>query len=271
MTLNPVKLESFGVNIGVEVAEDRQREILLERLNSVLEVGFRILRDGEAIDHNFFIKPTKKGKFDLFKSDETIISNSDEEVIFDRLDSQIRLTVAEFAVGKVFVHSGVVAIDGKAIIIPASSFKGKTTLVAELVKNGAVYFSDEYAVLGEDGLVYPFPKTLSMRKPDGGGVQTEMPVEAFGGEQGKDPAQIGMVLVTEYKKNARWKPEILSRGQGVLEIISHTVPIRNNPAFALTVLNKVVEDAIVVKTKRGAVERAAKFVIDYFEKNVIKP
>ena len=267
---NLVKVQAFGVNIGIEVAQTRQAEILLNRLSGVLPVkNYRVLENGEKIDHEFFIKSAKKNKFDLYKADEKIISDSDEEAMLDRLDSQVRITVAEFAKGAVFVHSGVVAWKGRAIMIPASSYAGKTTLVAELVKNGATYYSDEYAVLDVDGMVHPFAKTLSMRERNGGGTQTEYPVEKFGGTAGKQAVAVGMVLVTEFKKYARWKPEVLTRGQGVLEIISHTVPIRNAPAFSLSVLNKVVDSSLVVKSKRAEVSVFAKRLIEYFEKKVL--
>ncbi len=265
-----VKVQAFGVNIGIEVAQSNQAELLLDRLSGVLPVkNYRVLGKTDRIDHHFRITTGKKNKFALYKSEEKIIGDSDEELMLDRLDSQIRITVAEFAVENVFVHSGVVAWKGKAIMIPASSYKGKTTLVAELVKNGAVYYSDEYAVLDKNGNVNPFPKTLSIREKDSGGRQVEYAVEEFGGTAGTGAIPVGLVLVTGYKKYTRWKPEILSRGQGVLEIISHTVPIRNDPAFSLSVLNKVVDSSVVVKSERGEVGAFAKRLITYFEENVL--
>jgi hypothetical protein len=97
--------------------------------------------------------------------------------MFEHFERRVRLTVAEFAIGKVFLHAGVVAWNNRALIIPAKSFQGKTTLVAELVKKGAVYYSDEYAVLDEDGLVHPFPKKLSMRGIIDDYQQIDVPVE----------------------------------------------------------------------------------------------
>ncbi len=269
MMSNSVKVRAFGVNIGIEVAQRSQTDLLLKRLTGVLPVDLKVLGTADDIEHQFFIKPAKKNKYDLFKADEKLVSDSDEELLLDRLDSQIRLTVAEFAVDNVFVHSGVVGWKDRAIMIPASSFAGKTTLVAELVKRGAIYFSDEYAVLDRQGMVHPFPKTLSIREAENGGRQVEYTVESLGGVPGKKPLPVGLVLVTEYKKHARWKPEILSRGQGVLEIISHTVPIRNDPQFSLSVLNKVVDDAMVVKGKRAAVGPFARRLIRFFEENVL--
>jgi uridine kinase len=41
------------------------------------------------------------------------------------------------------------------IAIPGRSFSGKTSLVTALVRAGAVYYSDEFAVIDRDGLVRP--------------------------------------------------------------------------------------------------------------------
>ena len=55
--------------------------------------------------------------------------------------------VGEHASRRVFVHAGVVAIDGGAVLIPGKSFSGKTTLTRALVEQGGVYYSDEFAVI----------------------------------------------------------------------------------------------------------------------------
>ncbi|NNE98873.1 MAG: hypothetical protein HKN25_07620 [Pyrinomonadaceae bacterium] len=268
MSSKNLKLESYGVKISIDVAEVHQKQRVLDRLEDILPIEFKVLGSNAKTRHHFSIKPEKKKKFSLLKGDENVLSNTDEDQMLERLDSNIRLTVAEFAVDHVFVHSGVVEWKGKAIMIPASSYDGKTTMVAELVKKGATYYSDEYAILNEKGLVTPFPKTLSIREASNNGKQVEYPVETFGGKRGVKPLPIGMVLVTKYKKGSHWKPELLTRGEGVLEIISHTVPIRNNPEFSLTVLNKVVENALIVKSNRGEASRFVNTLIKFYEERV---
>src|SRR5439155_6705751 len=73
------------------------------------------------------------------------------------LESDVRLHVAETSKDGLFVHAGVVEWRGKAILIPGLSGSGKSTLVASLITAGAVYYSDEYAVLDWNGWVYPYP------------------------------------------------------------------------------------------------------------------
>jgi hypothetical protein len=267
-SLKKISIESFGVKI--EIASDviSDFEDIKNRLSKILPNGFSLIENGGQ-EHSFFIT-VKDGTFELRKNDEIIADGAAPEVLLEILERHIRITIAEFAVGKVFLHAGVVAIDGKAIVIPAQSFQGKTTLVAEMVKNGAVYYSDEYAVLDEDGYVHPFPKMLSMRGIIDDYNQLDLPVEDFGGVAGTKPIPVALVLITEYRKDAKWKPKKLSNGQGIMEILPHTLPIRNKPEFTLNVLNNVAERAIITKTKRAEADETARLLVKFFEKQVFK-
>src|SRR5438045_8281052 len=109
--------------------------------------------------------------------------------MFAPLESHLRLCVAELAKHRVFVHAGVVGWKGKAIVIPGRSYSGKSTLVSELVKAGATYYSDDYAVFDARGRVYPFPKPLEMRD-EGAFRQTKIGVEDFGGRNATKPIPV---------------------------------------------------------------------------------
>ena len=67
-------------------------------------------------------------------------------------------------------------------MLPAPSFGGKTTLVAALVRAGAIYYSDEFAVLDEQGFVHPYAKPLSIRGADN--WQVNHSVASLGGVVG---------------------------------------------------------------------------------------
>jgi len=177
--------------------------------------------------------------------------------MLDAFESHVQLTVAEYAPRRVFVHAGVVGWQDRAILIPGLSFSGKTTLVAELVRAGAVYYSDEYAVLDSTGRVHPYARRLSMRKADGAEGR-RLPVESLGGSRGAKPLSVGLVVVTEYKSGARWRPRRLSAGQGALQLLNNTVSIQRNPQAAFPVLKQVASQARILKGPRGE----AKGVVD---------
>lgn len=63
------------------------------------------------------------------------------------------------------IHAGVVSFDNHGVLIVADGGYGKTTLVLTLLKRGFKFLSDEMAALGRhDHLVYPFPRSLRVRK-----------------------------------------------------------------------------------------------------------
>jgi hypothetical protein len=259
-------LESFGVKIGVSSNAAEAIEALKKALEIYLPDCFTEIEKAET-EHNFLFIWNKNEKDSLSKNGEKIFHRELRETSVESAASRIRLTVAEFAVGHVFIHSGVVAWKGKAIVIPARSFGGKTTLTAALIKRGALYYSDEYAILDKEGLVHPFPKTLSIRGIIDKYRQVEHTVEAVGGKAATEKTRIGMFLITQYKPSAKWSPKILSPAKGILEIIRHTVPIRTNPASVLNVLNKATRDAVIVKSNRGDVSKSADLILDFFENN----
>lgn len=174
------------------------------------------------------------------------------ELLLEQVSARVRLAIAEFADGRVFVHAGVVTLDEKAILIPGSSFSGKTTLVEALLSVGARYYSDEYAVINQEGMVEAFTRPLGIRNHSEDRFRSvphspETITELIGGP----PVPITLIVVTEYVEGAEWKPEMLSPGEGLIEILKHTVPIRRRPAFTMDVLGRAVEKAGIVRSPRG--------------------
>jgi hypothetical protein len=200
-------------------------------------------------------------RFNLLYRDSALLARSlMSEDVYDVLESDLRLYVAERATRRVFVHAGVVGWKGRAILIPGRSFTGKTTLVAELVRAGAVYYSDEYAVLDACGLVHPYARPLAVREGDGP-RQTRRPVEEFGGRAGKEPLPVGLVVVTRYERGGSWSPRRLTPGEGVMEMLSNTVSARRSPERALTVLSKIADRAVILSGTRGEASRAAASIL----------
>ncbi len=267
-----ISFQAFEVKIGIACAEESLLKIIWRQLSDIFPNGFELV-EAREIEYRFLIRARKSGEMDLYRNDEKVLDGVSRENFADRLESQLRVTIAEFAADKVFLHAGVVGWKGRAIVIPAQSFAGKTTLVAALVKKGALYYSDEFAVLDAEGDVQPFPKMLSIRGIIDDYRQVNCPVEMLGGVAGSETLPVGMVLICEYdfKKDTGKKrnPEILSRGEGIMEILPHTLPLRNNPKFTLEVLNKLASRAIIVRIVRSEADSFAVWLLKYFESNVI--
>lgn len=61
------------------------------------------------------------------------------------------------------LHSAVLEKNDKAIIFPALPGSGKSTLCAALMLRGWRLFSDEFGLVGPDGLVHPMPKPVGLK------------------------------------------------------------------------------------------------------------
>lgn len=258
--------ESYGVVVEIAADDD---DMLAEAGKTVIKAfgSNATIFERESLEPNTTFGITHEGEtFSLFKNGFEISAGPSKRNFFKYLNSALRLEIAEFAMDRIFVHAGVVGWKGHAIIIPGTSFSGKSTLTAELVKAGAEYYSDEYAVLGADGAVSPFPRHISMRY-FGATREKDVPVEDLGGKQGTVAIPAGMVLFTEFSRSAKWEPEVLTAGKGIMELIPNTLSMRRDPAFSLKVLDLVAQRAIIVKSPRGDAKKFAKLLLDFFEKN----
>ena len=186
----------------------------------------------------------------LYAGAELVARSLDPEVVFERFESDLQLYVAERAPRRVFVHAGVVGWKGRAVVLPGRSLSGKTTLVAELVRAGADYYSDEYAVIDREGRVHPYARPLAVREGDGL-RQTRRTAEEFGGSAGEGPLPVGLVIVSRYERGTGWCPSPLTPGECVLELLSNTVPARRSPARAMGVLTRAAAGATAFAGPRG--------------------
>lgn len=179
----------------------------------------------------------------------------------DPLEAEIRAHVALTAPAHVFVHAGVVAVGDRALVIPGHSFSGKTTLVAELVRAGATYLSDEFAVLDEDGLVHPYAKPLSVR--DGlGPEQRDVPASELGGATAETGIPVALIAITSYLAGAEWAPSRRPATEGALALLSHAVPARSRPAATLAATARAAEHAEVVRGARGDAAVTARALLE---------
>ena len=182
----------------------------------------------------------------------------------ETFESDLHLYVAEMARRRVFVHAGVVGWKGQAILVPGRSYSGKTRLVAELVRAGAIFYSDEYAVLDGRGRVHPYTRALQIRE-DENGKQKKYPVDELGGQAGVKPLPVKLIMVSKYKRGAKWRPRALSTGQGVLELLNNTVSARRQPETAMAVLQETAKRALVLKGLRGEAREITEPLLAYLD------
>lgn len=237
----------FGVRVGIRTNNAE----LLEGLSAYFPPLWKPIA-AAAMDRMFSLR-IGKSSHTLFEDEEPVLKARSRKRIYEDFERRLKIYVAEMARRRVFVHAGAVGWNGKAIVIPGRSYSGKTTLVRELVRAGATYYSDEYAVLDMQGRLHAYPQPLAIRKP-GLLAQEKYPIETMGGIVGRKPLPVGLVIVSRYREHSRWRPLKLTAGHGVLELLDNTVPARRKPEVVLPTLQKAVTAATILKGERGEAE-----------------
>ena len=253
---------SYGVRIGVRVNNSALLPALIERLPPGSKPSFQVVDHlysliGSHTQTESKVRRLSLGYWNLLRIARSRAFNE----VLEAFESHVQMTVAEYAPRRIFVHAGVVGWKDWAILIPGVSHSGKTTLVDRLIRAGAKYYSDEYAVLDGRGRVHPYPRALGMRLPDG--VDSKrVRADEIGAEVGSKPLRIGLVVSTRYKDGARWRPKQITRGRGVLELMSNTVSARSQPELALSVLPAALESALILKGVRGEASEIVNSILE---------
>ena len=259
-----ISFKCSGVRIGIRTTERG----MFESLEPVLPPG-RAPTSSPIVDRLYSLvvggpgpRPNVHRMNILYNGAARVARHRELTPVLDQLGAEVRRVVAQAAPRRVFIHAGVVAWRGRAIVIPGRTMSGKSTLVAELLRAGATYYSDEYAVLDERGLVHPFAKPLSLRKP-GSYEAIDYSLDKFDAVVGVKPLPIGLVAITHYRAGARWRPRVLSAAQGALAMLSHAVAVRRKPKKVIETLRHAVAPALILKGIRG---EAAELAADLFSR-----
>jgi hypothetical protein len=252
----------FGVTLGVRTSQLSS----ISRIRAQLPPGSRVTA-ARKVDrlYSFLIasNPSRAGTHLLhllYVNSQRLARTGDESELMQIFASDFSFHVATTSPNRLFVHAGVVGWKGKAIVIPGRSFSGKTTLVKEFLRQGATYYSDDFAVIDSRGYVYPFIKPLGIRD-DHSQKQASVAAEQLGCPVGIKPLQIEFVLLTHYNKTARWHPRSVSRGQAVLNLLQNSFSVREKPEVALAFADAAVRNATILASVRGEAEEVVRSVL----------
>jgi hypothetical protein len=254
---------THGIRVGIRVDDPA----VLDRLPPHLPPGFKPLAV-PVVKYLYSLRVARNGRRQggrrphrLYTGPNLTSSATDLEQTLDDLAATLDFAVSVSAQRHLFVHAGVVGWRGRAILIPGRSGSGKTTLVAALVRGGATYYSDEFAVLDANGRVHPYARRLALRKPGMGSVR-RCPVEELGGRAGRRPLPVGLIAVTEHRPGGRWRPRALSRGQALLALLDNTVLARHRPEAALHTLRRAVGSARAIRSRRSEAAEVVASLLD---------
>jgi hypothetical protein len=207
----------FGLRIAVLTDCGTAQDFLDRHLLPWLPRG---AREPAAADLIFRISRNAEGRFDVSADGCPIASNEGLAGIFGMLQRLIDERAVRRQPDMAVIHAGVVAWNGCAMLLPGASHAGKTTLVMELLKRGAAYYSDEYAFLDGEGRVHPYPRALMPRGDDGWQHPT-LPSE-WNAATADSPAPVRLILFVEWVRGGRWEVRRIPQSEALLTLLKNT-------------------------------------------------
>ncbi len=258
-----IAFESYGARLGVRVNDPD----VLDRVVGLLPPGWRPATS-PVVEGLYSLKvaapsadPNVRHYHLLYQGVGRIARTMDLEEALAVLESDLHTQVAARAKDRLFVHAGVVGWRGRAIVLPGRSFSGKTSLTAALVRAGADYYSDEYAVFDDAGRVHPYPRPLSLRREDGT-PSGRCTAADLGGRTGGPALPVGLIVAARHGAGARFRPRPISPGQALMELLDNTVVARERPRQSLETLSRVAATA-AIRGRRGEAEVAAEAILSH--------
>lgn len=256
-------LRSYGVPLGVRVTD----AALLPSVLALLPPGWTASATPEVDTLYSVTKIAGRSRVNpapyyyVYRGGCLLARSRSWDDLTAAIESDLHLSIARQAEQHVFVHAGAVAYAGQAILIPGRSFSGKTTLTAALVRAGAEYLSDEYAVIDAAGQVLPYAKSLSMRAGSDL-AKGRYTAESLGGQAASGPLPVGMIVSARYEAGARWRPSVLTSGQALMILIENAVRVRELPHLAMQTLPEAVRRARSYRGRRGEADRVAAWLLE---------
>lgn len=257
-----VRLSAWGYVI--ELRSDSQQ--VIDQLLSRLPANFQKTQDAPHVEFLLASRATREKPAGTYRNGNFIseIYNPVGEDLWDEAERAVNLEIASYCPDHVFVHAGVVAVDDACIVLPGRTRSGKSELTQALVHLGAMYLSDEYAVIDRAGLVHPYARALSQRQ-NYRRVRTS--ASQLGWSAGRGPFPIAALVVTQFEEGRNWKPEPISRGQAVWSMFHNTVSATISPELAMQTLPKSLQQCShCYEGPRGeASESASRILKQVFE------
>jgi len=234
-------VHAFGSHIQV-AAECIEAYTILERY--VFPSLPRLV--GVAGKPDIFIRLDRVGDQFALSADDVMVASASQAIsLVPELIRVLDETVIHHLTTMRAVHAGCVLWAERALLLPGTTHAGKSSLVAELLRRGATYFSDEYALIDAEGRVHPYPRPLLLRN----GCPEQFPVLAgeYNALIGDTPVPVGWILSLEYLPECTWSVAVVPQSEALL------ILLRNTPHI-------LAESLDMVETFQRAVAGAACYV-----------
>jgi len=251
-------VQAFGVTFGVRVDDAAMLPELIDRLppgSSVSEgAGAHELLYSVIAGDPVGADPAAR-HWHVYAGEQSQAETSSRVDALEAFEGAVRFDVAQRADQWTFVHAGVVEWRGRAIVMPGASYSGKSRLVEALVRAGATYYSDEFAVLDAHGLVHPFAKALTLRRETGG--VDRVSASDIGGAAGQGAIPVGLVVATQFVSGTESTLSEMSPAAALVALLTNTVRAQVAPAEVMKTLAGAVRATAAVEGPRGEAAEVA--------------
>lgn len=256
--------------VTIRVVDDADTD-LCERLLGTFPPEFTASPEGGCIQVSYVVtantgaETDEQSRYAMSRDGLIVREAATDEDVFQWLWQDINTAVAQGTRQRLFVHAGVVGWRGLAIVIPGRSGTGKSTLVAELVRRGAVYYSDEFAVLDDTGMVHPYrrPLVLGEERHQPGDLRLERE------NASTEPLPVGVIVSGSYNGGTAWRPAVVRGTRAVLPLIDNTVLARDEAQWMLRIVARIAPDVVTLQGPRPEAAEVAAQLLDLVDDALI--
>ncbi len=196
--------------------------------------------------------------------DVAVFATDSEEDLFRWLRRDIDLCVAQRSPRLAFIHAGVVGWRGVAIVFPGRDAATSTDLVVELVRRGAIYYSDTFAALDETGRVHPYRGL-----PEVAGDVHPRDLRLILEDAPAEPLPLGLVVAGAYQPGSAWRPTIVRGAHSTLPLLDSMVVPRDASARLLSIATRVAPGVITLRGPRPEPSEAAAHLLDLVDEALV--
>jgi hypothetical protein len=217
-------------------------------------------------------------RYRLYYNGEWIHGSGVPSHVLDRMFWHINERALEDNDDHLLIHAGaVVDQSGRAILLPADSGSGKTTVVTGLLKRGFRYLSDEAAALDpETFLIHPFAKPLSIKsgtqalfpdlRPDDDYVELadgywHVDPGSFATAEPAPPSRVALIVCPRYIPAAKTELRSLSPAQACLRLGRQVINFDLWKRRALPILARIAGEARCYELTSSDPDEAADAVV----------
>lgn len=164
---------------------------------------------------------------------------------WDQLEQSLTVFSAHRLNRLVAVHAAVFAWDGKAVMVPASSGGGKSTLTVAASVAGATVLSDEYTLIDPTtGMVSGWHRPVRLKREDGGVDRMHL-AEVHG------PIPVALIAAVKYVPGVCAAFSYITPAEAVGHILEHALCAKYRPDETFDAAIAVARNADAVSGIRG--------------------